>query len=292
MIGKITKGIAGVYSVHCEDGALYECKAKGIFRKDGIKPLVGDNVRISVLDEEKRLGNLEEILPRHSELLRPAAANIDQVLIVFAAAKPAPNYNLLDRFLIRMGLEKIPVVVGFSKSELVSEECRKENEAVYRSAGYPVYSFSVKEKSGLEELRNALDGKTTALAGPSGVGKSSLLNFLCPKAEMETGDVSRKIERGRHTTRHAELFELQKDTYVMDTPGFSSLYVNEIPAQELWEYFPEMRDAEKECRFTGCSHMEELDCGVKNRVKSGEIKKQRYESYRQLYTELNGIKRY
>ena len=137
-----------------------------------------------------------------------------------------------------------------------------------------------------------MDGKTTALAGPSGVGKSSLLNFLCPKAEMETGDVSRKIERGRHTTRHAELFELQKDTYVMDTPGFSSLYVNEIPAQELWEYFPEMRDAEKECRFTGCSHMEEPDCGVKNRVKSGEIKKQRYESYRQLYTELNGIKRY
>lgn len=292
MIGKITKGIAGFYYVHGEDGVLYECKAKGVFRKDGIKPLVGDNVRISVLDEEKRLGNLEEILPRSSELLRPAAANIDQVLVVFAAAKPAPNFNLLDRFLIRMGLENIPVAVGFNKCELVSEESRKENEAVYRSAGYPVYSFSVKEESGLCELQKALEGKTTALAGPSGVGKSSLLNFLCPQAEMETGDVSRKIERGRHTTRHAELFVLHPNTYVMDTPGFSSLYVNEIPAQELWKYFPEMREAEKECRFTGCSHMEEPDCGVKNRVKSGEIKKQRYESYRQLYTELNGIKRY
>lgn len=292
MIGKITKGIAGFYYVHGEDGVLYECKAKGVFRKDGIKPLVGDNVRISVLDSEKRLGNLEEILPRSSELLRPAAANIDQVLVVFAAAKPAPNYNLLDRFLIRMGLENIPVAVGFNKSELVTEECKKENEAVYRSAGYPVFSFSVKEESGLTELQKALEGKTTALAGPSGVGKSSLLNYLCPQAEMETGDVSRKIERGRHTTRHAELFVLHQGTYVMDTPGFSSLYVNEILPQELWEYFPEMRDAEKECRFTGCVHMEEPDCGVKNRVKTGEIKKQRYESYRQLYTELNGIKRY
>ena len=292
MIGKITKGIAGFYYVHGEDGTLYECKAKGIFRKDGIKPLVGDNVRISVLDEEKHLGNLEEILPRSSELLRPAAANIDQVLVVFAAAKPAPNYNLLDRFLIRMGLENIPVAVGFNKSELVSEECKAENEEVYRSAGYPVYSFSIKEEDGLDELKEALEGKTTALAGPSGVGKSSLLNYLCPQAEMETGDVSRKIERGRHTTRHAELFVLHQGTYVMDTPGFSSLYVNEILPQELWEYFPEMRDAEKECRFTGCVHMEEPDCGVKSRVKTGEIKKQRYESYRQLYTELNGIKRY
>lgn len=292
MLGKITKGIAGFYYVHGEDDRLYECKAKGVFRKDGIKPLVGDNVGISVLDEEKLLGNLDEILPRTSELLRPAAANIDQVLVMFAAAKPAPNFNLLDRFLIRMGLERIPVLVGFNKSELVTEEQIAEMKEIYTLAGYPVYFFSVKEKTGLGELRAALEGKTTALAGPSGVGKSSLMNFLCPQAEMETGDVSRKIERGRHTTRHAELFVLHKGTYVMDTPGFSSLYVNEIPAPELWEYFPEMRDAEKECRFTGCCHMEEPDCGVKNRVAAGQIAKQRYESYRQLYTELSNIKRY
>ncbi len=292
MIGKITKGIAGFYYVHAEDGCLYECKAKGVFRKEGIKPLVGDNVRISVLDEEKKLGNLDEILPRESELLRPAAANIDQVLVMFAAAKPAPNFNLLDRFLIRMGLEKIPVLVGFNKSELVTESQIAEMQEIYTLAGYPVYFFSVKEQNGLEALQEALEGKTTALAGPSGVGKSSLMNFLCPQAEMETGDVSRKIERGRHTTRHAELFVLYKDTYVMDTPGFSSLYVNEIEAQDLWSYFPEMREAEKDCRFTGCCHMEEPDCGVKNRVASGEISKQRYESYRQLYTELSNIKRY
>lgn len=292
MTGKITKGIAGFYYVHGEDGVRYECKAKGVFRKDGIKPLVGDDVRISVLDAEKRLGNLEEILPRKSELLRPAAANIDQVLVTFAAAKPAPNFNLLDRFLIRMGLERISVLIGFNKNELVTEEYCKEIEDIYTSAGYPVCFFSVKEGSGLVALQAALAGKTTALAGPSGVGKSSLLNRLCPQAEMETGDVSRKIERGRHTTRHAELFVLRQDTYVMDTPGFSSLYVNEIPAQELWNYFPEMREWEKECRFTGCCHMEEPDCGIKNAVATGVIKKQRYESYRQLYTELSNLKRY
>lgn len=292
MKGKITKGIAGFYYVYAEDGTLYECKAKGVFRKDGIKPLVGDNVGISVLDPGKKLGNLEEILPRNSELLRPAASNIDQVLVTFAAAKPAPNFNLLDRFLIRMGLEKIPVVIGFNKCELVTERQIEEIRKIYSHTGYPVYFFSVKETIGLDTLREVLEGKTTALAGPSGVGKSSLMNYLCPQAEMETGDVSRKIERGRHTTRHAELFVLHQDTYVMDTPGFSSLYVNEIPAQELWCYFPEMRDAEKECRFTGCSHMEEPNCGVKIRVAAGEISKQRYESYRQLYTELCSIKRY
>ncbi|MBR6535633.1 MAG: ribosome small subunit-dependent GTPase A [Lachnospiraceae bacterium] len=292
MLGKITKGIAGFYYVHGEDGCLYECKAKGVFRKDGIKPLVGDNVNISVLDREKKLGNLDEILERRSELLRPAAANIDQVLVVFAAAKPAPNFNLLDRFLIRMGLETVPVFIGFNKCELVPEAQIEQMREIYTLAGYRVHFFSVKERTGLEALYEALSGKTTALAGPSGVGKSSLMNYLCPQAEMETGDVSRKIERGRHTTRHSEIFVLRQDTYVMDTPGFSSLYVNEIPAQELWEYFPEMKDAEKECRFTGCCHMEEPDCGVKSRVASGIIAKQRYESYRQLYTELSNIKRY
>jgi len=292
MIGKITKGIAGFYYVYCEDGCLYECKAKGVFRKDGIKPLVGDNVCISVLDAEKKLGNLDEILTRKSELLRPATANVDQVLVMFAAAKPAPNFNLLDRFLIRMGLEHIPVLVGFNKCELVTEEQRAEMRRIYSLAGYPVYFFSVKEETGLAELKAALEGKTTVLAGPSGVGKSSLMNCLCPQAGMETGDISRKIERGKHTTRHAEVFVVSGNTFVMDTPGFSSLYVNEIPAKELWEYFPEMESAERECRFTGCCHMEEPDCGVKNRVRLGEIAKQRYESYRQLYTELSQIKRY
>lgn len=292
MTGKITKGIAGFYYVHAKNGNIYECKAKGSFRKEGIKPLVGDDVEITVLDEDNKKGNIEEISPRTSELIRPAAANITQAMVVFAAAKPVPNLNLLDRFLIRMELEGVSVQIGFNKCELISEEEKEELRAVYASAGYPVHFFSVKEEKGLSEIEDVLRGKTTALAGPSGVGKSSLINYLCPEAEMETGGISRKIERGKHTTRHAELFVLNENTYVMDTPGFSSLYLNEILPNELWEYFPEMKQAEKECRFVGCSHMEEPDCGVKDALACGKIKKQRYESYRQIYTELSNIKRY
>lgn len=292
MTGKIIKGIAGLYYVHGEDGRRYECKAKGVFRKEGIKPLVGDDVTFSVLDANKSIGIIEDILPRRSELLRPAVANVDQVFIVFAAAKPAPNFNLLDRFLIRMGLEGLPVFIGFNKCELIEEEQQLRMEEIYRPAGYPMYFFSVKDKIGLDALKDAFHGKTTALAGPSGVGKSSLMNYLCPEAEMETGDISRKIERGRHTTRHTEVFVVADSTYVMDTPGFSSLYVNEIAATELWEYFPEMKREEKHCRFTGCVHMEEPDCGVKEAVKAGRISEQRYESYRQLYAELSARKRY
>lgn len=292
MTGKITKGIAGFYYVHGEDGRIYECRAKGSFRKDGIKPLVGDNVRICILDTEKGTGNLEELLPRTNELVRPAAANISQALVVFAAAKPAPNFDLLDRFLIYMEQKKIPALIGFNKCELVTEQQREKTEEIYTRAGYEVQFFSVREQTGLTQLKKLLYGKTTVLAGPSGVGKSSLINFLCPSAAMETGDVSRKIERGRHTTRHAELFVTDRETYVMDTPGFSTLYVNEILPQELWRYYPEMKQAAEGCRFAGCSHRTEPDCGVKEAVSCGRIAGERYESYCRLYAGLSEIKRY
>ena len=211
MQGKIVKGIAGFYYVHVVESGVYECKAKGIFRKDGVKPLVGDNVEIEVLDEEEKKGNIREILTRKNELIRPAVANIDQALVVFAVTKPKPHFNLLDRFLVMMEQKKIPVILCFNKSDIAKESDISKMEEIYRSCGYPVFFTSAKEGWKIEEVKKILHGKTTVLAGPSGVGKSSLINLLQSEVMMETGSISRKIDRGKHTTRHSELLVLEED---------------------------------------------------------------------------------
>ncbi len=257
MTGKIVKGIAGFYYVHGEDGKLYECKAKGIFRNKKIKPLVGDDVEISVLSREPSEGNIDQIRPRSNTLVRPAVANIHQALLIFAMADPDPNLNLLDRFLVLMERSHVRVTVAFNKTDLAGEEERQKYRDIYESAGYPVMFLSARGGEGLGQVREYLKGKTTVLAGPSGVGKSSLTNLLMPGANMETGAVSEKIRRGRHTTRHSELFCLEKDTYLMDTPGFSSLFVDDMEPEELKTLFPEFAPYEAECRFVGCVHMGE-----------------------------------
>ena len=221
MQGKIIKGIGGFYYIHAEHQGIYECKAKGVFRNRKIKPLVGDNVEIDVIDEAEKKGNIRDILPRKNELIRPAVANIDQALVFFAAAQPEPNLGLLDRFLLQMEYRNIPTVIGFNKCDLTETDRIRELEEAYGRSGYPLIFVSVREEQGLENLKAMLAGKTTALAGPSGAGKSSLMNWLLPEAEMETGAVSEKIKRGRHTTRHSELFHLGEGTYLIDTPGFS-----------------------------------------------------------------------
>ena len=292
MTGKIIKGIAGFYYVHVEACGIYECKAKGIFRNQKIKPLVGDNVEITVLSEELKEGSVTDILPRKSELIRPAIANADQAVLLFALTNPEPNFNLLDRFLVLMEWQKLPVVLCFNKSDLVSEEAAAEIMTRYERTGYPVISISAANNINIEPLRQVLRGKTTTLAGPSGVGKSTLVNLLHPEAAMETGDISRKIQRGKHTTRHSELFFLEHETYLFDTPGFSSLYINEIEAQELCQYFPEMKQEEDGCRFGGCVHINEPDCAVKNAVKERRISLHRYENYKQMYQELKSIRKY
>ena len=240
MQGKIIKGIGGFYYIHVEHHGVYECKAKGVFRNRKIKPLVGDNVDIDILDETDKKGNIREILPRKNELIRPAVANIDQALVFFAAAEPDPNLGLLDRFLLQMEFKGIPTVLGFNKCDLINTSKREELEAIYEASGYPVVFVSVKNETDLDELRKLLDGKTTVLAGPSGVGKSSLMNWLLPEAEMETGEVSEKIKRGRHTTRHSELFHLGEGTYLFDTPGFSSLYLNDFTDETLKKWGQEL----------------------------------------------------
>ena len=278
MQGKIIKGIAGFYYVQTED-KLYECKAKGIFRNKKMKPLVGDNVEIDILDETEQEGNITKIYERHNELIRPAVSNVDQALIIFAAKNPKPNYNLLDRFLMMMEKQDVPVIVCFNKVDLAKEKELKLLEKVYENCGHIVRFISVKEEEGIDEIRELIHGKTTVLAGPSGVGKSSLMNLLQPEAQMETGEVSEKIKRGRHTTRHSELICIEKDTYVLDTPGFSSLFIHMFEEDEIKDYFQEFAPYEDECRFQGCSHTHEPDCGVKKALEEGKISKIRYDNY-------------
>lgn len=292
MTGKIIKGIAGFYYVHGSDGTIYECKAKGIFRNRKVKPLVGDNVEITVLGQEPPEGNIDEILPRGNTLIRPAVANIDQALVVFAIRDPEPNLNLLDRFLVLMEQNHVPATLLFNKTDLADEEEREKYRRIYEPAGYPVMFASADKEMGIQEIHRYLEGKTTALAGPSGVGKSSLTNLLMPEANMETGTISRKIRRGRHTTRHSELFCVKKDTYLMDTPGFSSVFVDDMEPEDLKEYFPEFRPFEKDCRFLGCVHMGEKVCGVKDGAREGLISRSRYRNYRLFYEELKEKRRY
>lgn len=292
MTGKIIKGIAGFYYVCGEDGIVYECKAKGIFRKDKQKPLVGDDVEIHILNLQEKEGNLVKILPRRNVLLRPAVANVDQAFVIFAMEDPSPNFLLLDRFLIMMEQAGIPSVICFNKKDLAEEEKAQSLAKIYRECGYPVILSSAKAEEGIEKIRDILKGKMTVVAGPSGVGKSSLTNLLQPQVKMETGEISRKLKRGRHTTRHSQVIPAGENTYLMDTPGFSSLYLTGMDQNELKNYFPEFRKFEDRCRFQGCVHIHEPDCRVKRAVEQGEISSLRYENYLSLYEELKEKRRY
>ena len=292
MQGKIVKGIAGFYYIHVVESGVYECKAKGIFRKEKIKPLVGDNVKIEIIDENEKTGNITEILPRKNELIRPAVANIDQALVVFAVTRPSPHCSLLDRFLVMMESKHIPVILCFNKEDIADDFQIKALEKIYSGCGYPCIFTSALEQRNIEQVKALLTGKTTAIAGPSGVGKSSMINVLQPEANMETGDISQKIERGKHTTRHSELFLIDADSYIMDTPGFSSLYMSDFEKEDLQYFFPEFEEFEGTCRFDGCSHTHEPDCAVKNAVSDGKIASVRYDSYKKIYEELKDKRRY
>lgn len=291
MKGKIVKGIAGFYYVRCQDDALYECKAKGGFRKVGVKPLVGDNVCIESLDMDKHLGNIVEILPRKNELIRPAVANVDQAMVIFAMAKPMPNLNLLDRFLLMMEWQGVETVICFSKQDIVTEEEERKYRKMYESCVNQVLTISNTEQTGIEEVEKCLRGKTTVLAGPSGVGKSSLVNLIFPMAQTETGAISEKIQRGKHTTRHSELFYLGNQTFLFDTPGFSSLSPPEVEKEQLHKYFTEFLPYEGQCRYLGCSHIHEPGCVVQEALAGGRISKSRYENYVQIYEELSESER-
>lgn len=291
MQGKIIKGIAGFYYVDVQ-GTVYECKAKGVFRKNQQKPLVGDNVEIDVLSEETKTGNVVKILERKNALIRPAVANIDRALVIFAVTQPKPNFNLLDRFLVMMEKEGIEIAICFNKTDVAEKSEIEEVFEAYEKSGYRVIFTSARQQEGIGEVKDFLKGCTTAVAGPSGVGKSSLINRLQSNVEMETGTISEKIERGRHTTRHSELICVEKNTYIMDTPGFSSLFVTDYEKEDIKDLFPEFYPFEEKCRFQGCMHISEPDCGVKEALKNGEISKSRYGSYLEIFEEVKQQKKY
>lgn len=278
--GIIIKGIGGFYYIKAEDGNVYECKARGVFRKKKITPMVGDKVTIED-------GSITEIEDRTSVMIRPPVANIDLLLIVVAVSSPDPNLFLIDKLSVYAKRQGIDVCICINKTDLKSEE---DLRLVYEKAGFRVISVSALKESNTEELKSLLSGRITAFCGLSGVGKSSLLNSVLD-VSMETGTLSERIMRGKHTTRHVELLELENGGYVFDTPGFSSLELTEITdmeASELSVYFPEFPD--DECRFKGCAHINEPDCRVKQMVENGEISQSRYDNYKEMYNILKNRK--
>lgn len=286
MQGKIVRGIAGIYYVHVRGGKIYACKAKGIFRKEKVKPLVGDNVAIEITHAGDCEGNIVEILPRKSELVRPAVANIDQALLIFAITRPEPNYNLLDRFLIMMRQQGLECILCFNKQDLADAGKKEQLRAIYEKSGCQIVFASAVQRQGLDPLLRVLRGKTTAAAGPSGVGKSSLINCLQGDKQMETGKLSEKISRGKHTTRHSELIAVSDDTFIMDTPGFSSLSLFDMAKEELRHFYPEFEPYKADCKFLTCTHIHEPACGVRSALGNGYISSVRYDNYVAFYEEL------
>ncbi len=281
--GIIIRGIGGFYYVLSE-GSVYECKARGIFRKERITPMVGDNVGIEVKNGK---GSIGEIFPRKNSLVRPPVANIDTLVIVIAAAAPEPNLRLIDKMLVYAEKSCIDAVICINKTDLGDREDIVE---IYKKAGYPVICVSAGTKNNIEALKAIMEGKVTAFAGLSGVGKSSLLNILTDAA-METGTLSEKIERGKHTTRHVELIKANNG-FVFDTPGFSSLEIPEMTEAELENCFPEFAQFSDSCRFRGCSHIKDSGCAVRQAVETGVIAVSRYESYCEMREELKQRKNY
>lgn len=274
--GKIVKGIGGFYYVKVKD-KVYECRARGLFRNQEIVPMVGDEVGIRISKEDDS-GYIEEIHERKNQLLRPPVSNIDQAVIVFAIKNPDPNLWLLDKFLILSEQQEIDVLVCYNKIDLIDKKELDRYNEIYKKAGYTVLNTSTETKEGLEELKEKLKDKTTVFAGPSGVGKSTLLNSVQPDLKLQTGVISTKTSRGKHTTRHVELLSLDMGGYVLDTPGFSSLELDFLTEENLQEYFPEIYRESEHCRFRGCKHYKEPGCSVKANIDIS-IDKTRYENY-------------
>ncbi len=283
MEGRILKGVGGFYEVLC-DGTLHTCRARGRFRKDGMTPMIGDRVTFQPANGEE-LGYVEEILPRSNELKRPPVANVDRLVLVTAAASPAPDLLLLDKILLQARMLGIDPVLVVNKSDLAAGDAVAALLAEYTGAVDMTLAVSAADGRGMDALQESLRGRCSCFAGQSGVGKSSLINRLAPQAEMEIGAVSRKLARGRHTTRHAELLALPEGGEVADTPGFSLVELERVEPRLLEQHYPEFDPHRGECRFHGCLHDREPDCAVKDAAAAGAIPAGRLARYQQILTE-------
>ncbi len=288
MTGLITKGIGGFYYVLTEEGMI-EAKGRGIFKKDGITLAVGDIVEVEKTEEGK--GVINSIHPRKNQFIRPPIVNVDTFIVVFAPAHPKPNYMLIDKFLIMAEMNGIEPVLCLNKCDLVSEEEVEEIRSIYADI-YPILTVSCQTGHGLDKLAEMVAGKKAALAGPSGVGKSTILNHLHPEANMETGAVSYKTRRGKHTTRHVEIFQLEGGGMIYDTPGFTSFEILEAEEDNLSGFYPEMDQLRGQCRYDDCRHVSEPECAVRDAVKAGRIHKKRYDSYLANLEEIRTRKKY
>jgi len=283
MKGLIVKGIAGFYYVKTDD-AIFECKARGIFKKDGIIPKIGDVVTIEVLQDGNAVINA--IDERKNECIRPPISNVDCFVVVIAAAKPEPNLRVVDRFLVMAEKNKAEAMICVNKTDLADEEKIQTIQEIYENI-YPVVFVSAFSGDGIDALRASMGKKEKyALAGPSGAGKSTLLNALLPSAEAETGEISKKTSRGKHTTRHAEIFEIESGAMVYDTPGFTSFDVIDVEADELQHLYPEIEKLYGQCKYRNCMHIKEAGCAVIDAVKAGTIHQSRYDSYKEMVEEV------
>ena len=283
---RIIRAISGFYYVQTEDGVV-ECKARGRFRLQDATPLVGDFVRIT---RQGSKGVLEELLPRRNAFIRPAIANIDQLVVLASCAIPVTEPFLIDRVLAVAQLQGVSALVVVNKDDLASAQPLAE---IYRQAGVPVIATSAETGEGVDALRQALAGKLSCLTGNSGVGKSSLLNRVCPELGLPVGEVSEKLGRGRHTTRHVELYSLGGDTFVADTPGFSSFDTERmelVHKEQLQDAIPEFGPYLGRCRFPDCAHRREPGCAVRAALEAGKIPPTRYESYERLYEQAEQLK--
>lgn len=282
--GKILKGVGSFYTVYSyNDNKEYTLKARGIFRKQKITPVVGDEVLFSAINTED--GSIEKIEKRKNELIRPSISNVDNIVIVCALKQPDISFFLLDKMLINAYNENVDIYICFNKCDLCTKEEIEEIKNIYKNSGFNLIFTSNITKEGIEEIKPILKNKTTVFMGVSGAGKSSMINSLYDNYKLETSHVSRKIKRGRHTTRHSELFMENENTFVADTPGFSSLEVFDVKKEDLYHYYNEFNEY-IDCKFPNCVHINEPVCGVKDAVKDGKINITRYNTYKQIFEEI------